>query len=60
MKEIIPCPFCGDKMKPCRTVMNQPELNGVTHRDRNNDCPVGVGVYKKTVWNNRKHKRGQQ
>lgn len=52
--EIIPCPFCGDLMKACRAVMNQPKLDGVTHKTRNNNCPVGIGVYKISVWNNRR------
>ena len=48
------CPFCGDKMKLCPSVMNKiNQLDGVRHIKTNNDCPVGVGVYKLKAWNTR-------
>ena len=52
MADLKKCPFCDDKMKVCRSIMTQPALDGVQHQLRNNNCPVGVGVYKLEVWNN--------
>lgn len=53
-EKIIPCPFCGDKMRKCPSVMNKLNiLDGVKHIERNNNCPVGVSVYKIEAWNTR-------
>jgi len=54
LSEIKPCPFCHDEMKLCPSIMNRISiLDGVTHVTRNNNCPVGIGVYKLQMWNNR-------
>lgn len=50
---INPCPFCGDKMKATKSIINKDMLDAVKHIESNNNCPVGRGIYKKDVWNKR-------
>ena len=51
--KLKPCPFCGDKMKKTRSILNIDRYDAVRHIKPNNDCPVGRGIYRIEKWNKR-------
>ena len=54
------CPFCGDKMKFTKSVINKDNYDAVKHVNRNNNCPCGVGIYKLDIWNTRNSQKSEE